>query len=153
MSERKYTLKNKFKIESYQRFNSASISNKIKSKLKSLSRLSSAVPLSHKKVMPRSKLFITNILSTSKNLIINGNRPESSKDNFNKIRYEYPYEPRLFLKLENNQKEKELILSNKLNLLTRNKKQKNASFESSVSTFKSSSNYSSTKYFKLYSVC
>ena len=146
MSERKYTLKNKFKIESYQRFNSASISNKIKSKLKSLSRLSSAVPLSHKKVMPRSKLFITNILSTSKNLIINGNRPESSKDNFNKIRYEYPYEPRLFLKLENNQKEKELILSNKLNLLTRNKKQKNVSFESSVSTFKSSSNYSSTKY-------
>ena len=145
-AKRQYLIKKDLKLVPFQRFNSARVSHKINAKVNSISELNSVDSFNKERTRPKSKLLITNILSVSKHLIINGNKPESSKNNFYKIRHEYPYKPGLFSNFDNNKKNKSLIFSNKTNFLTRNMKQKNISPESSISTFKSSSYYSSKKY-------
>ena len=129
MSSENFHLKKNKKIQ-YQRFNSAKISHKLISKLTPFNNLN----LSKEKKSTRNntKFLITNVLSASKHYLINGNDNESKNDYIENIRYKYPYKPNIFVKLGNNY--------DKINLLSLHKKQDNilSSFESSVSTFKSS---------------
>ena len=141
MSSQLYSIRKDFKIKS-KRFNSAKISGKLTSKMNSFSQRSIAFSNSSSS-RNKTKLLITNILSASKHLIINADNPESSKDILENIRYKYPYKPDIFFKLENNSGPKKLLFPDKINILTLNKNPYNlSSFESSVSTYKSSSHNS-----------
>ena len=115
----------------YQRFNSAIISRKLVSKILTFSELNSAN--TNKSTRNKTTSLITNVLSASKHYIINVNNKETPKDFIENIRYKYPYKPDIFLKSHNN--------FDKINLLSGYKKQNNiSSFESSISTFRSSPN-------------
>ena len=117
----------------YQRFNSAIISRKLVSKILTFSELNSANTNTNKSTRNNTKSLITNVLSASKHYIINVNNKETPKDFIENIRYKYPYKPDIFLKSHNN--------FDKINLLSGYKKQNNiSSFESSISTFRSSPN-------------
>ena len=121
----------KIKTFQKQRFNSAKISHKLISKLNLFENCNS---LKEKKSTRNKKRFlITNVLSASKHYLINGSANESQNDYIENKRYKYPFKPNICLKLNNNY--------DKINFLSSHKKLniKN-SFESSVSTFKSSTN-------------
>ena len=146
MSSQFSLLKKDSKIQN-KRFNSAKISGKLTSKMSSISgrRLLAFSNMTGSR--NKKKVLITNVLSVSKHLIINADNPESTKDIVENIRYEYPYKPDFFLKLENNSNGKK-IFPDKINLLTMNKKPFSlSSFESSVSTYKSSTQNSVKKNF------
>ena len=130
MSSEKVQLRKNKKIY-YQRFNSAKISHKLVSKLASYNNFNS--PKEKKSTRNNTKLLITNVLSASKHYLINGNVNDSQNDFIENIRYKYPYKPNIFLKLNKDER---------INLLSSYKKQNNilSSFESSISTFKSSTN-------------
>ena len=144
MSSQFSLLKKDYKTQT-KRFNSAKISGKLTSKMSSLSgRFSAFSNSSHSR--NKKKVLVTNVLSVSKHLIINAENPESSKDILENIRYVYPYKPDFFLKLENTSIGKKF--PDKINIITMNKKPFSlSSFESSVSTYKSSSQNSVKKTF------
>ena len=135
----KYTFLKKDPKKLNHRFNSARISHKLTSKINSFSGSSSAYFNSYTRNKKRT--LITSVLSTSKHLIIAGNRPESSKSIISNIHYEYPYKPNIFLRLKSGQRGTKFLFSDELNLLTRDIKPNNLSSleNSSISTFKSSS--------------
>ena len=135
----KYTFLKKDPKKLNHRFNSARISHKLTSKMNSFSSSSSAYFNSNTRNKKRT--LITSVLSTSKHLIITGNRPESSKSIISNIHYEYPYKPNIFLRLKSGQRDNKFLFSDELNLLTRDIKPNNLSSleNSSISTFKSSS--------------
>ena len=128
---------------SHQRFNSALPSHKLNTNYNSFNGLSSANSFSSKR--NKTKTLITSVLSSSKRYIIKGRRPLSSTNILDNMHHEYPYKPDLLLKLKESLKKKNLFFSDDIHFLTRNFKQKQrnnkSSLENSLSSFKSSTNY------------
>ena len=143
MFQRNRILKIERKIY-HPRFNSAKISNKLSYKMNSFSGSTSAY--SNTSTRNKNTILITSVLSTSKHYIINGNEGEYRLNDIGNIRYEYPYKPDVFTKINNEFIEKNILLSEKINLLFRNNNVGNiSSAESNKSTFKSSSYKTSAK--------